>query len=53
MTVVEGYVEWINEICVGEPCQHLAAVGREVCLIVHSGNILLYSFIIQSVQFND
>lgn len=42
MAVLEGYVlvEWINEICVGEPCQQLAAVGRKVCLIAHSGNIL-------------
>jgi len=52
MTVLERYVEWINEICVGEPCQQLAAVGRKVCLIAHSGNILIYSFIIQSVQLN-
>jgi len=52
MTVLVGYVEWINEICVGEPCQQLGAAGRKVHLIVHSGNILLYSFIIQCVQLN-
>jgi len=51
MTVLEGYVlvECVNEICDGETCQQLAAVGRKVCLIARSGSILLYSFIIESV----
>jgi hypothetical protein len=52
MTKVEGYVEWINEICVGELHQHLAVVGRKVCLTLPSGNIPLYLNIIQSAQLN-